>query len=218
MKKTILAAMLLAACAMNAQEQKPYQYVSPIGTTLLQFDLKQMQDSAASTAAYEAELTSLQKQLKQEGKNLDAEMKSLKCEKDLYAKQMDMYKARKSQTEKLMKNMQKEVEQYESYLKNISKCQDIIKKIDNNSCEAIRQQSEYMARLEKRCQKEKNRCQDIVDDMNRGVGSELSEAYALLNSFLIEITDKETRLKNLVAQSKTNQDIVKTALKSAKGK
>lgn len=224
MKKTILSLAILAMSALlcNAQESvssnPDYKYVAPISVECMQFNTQAMRDSAISTDAYIAELNALLKQLNAEKNAIEGLTKGLKLERNLYSGELATYKNRKKQLAQMQKNLLADIKSYDSYLKDVKKHYDIIKKMDDASCEAIRDHSRRLSGLEDRYEDEKKRTEALLDRINKNAEQEVNDSFSVLNDFLLELTDKETRLKNLAAQNKTNIEIVKGALKTANGK
>lgn len=224
MKKFILSAALVAATVLfaNAQESVNnntiYKHISPIEITCMQFNTQAMRDSAVNNEAYIAALNALQKQLNTEKVNIENAMKNLKLEKSLYDNEMSLCKDRKKQLETMQKNLMNDIKKFDGFLKDIKKQYDLVKKMDDVSCDAIKGQSRRLADLEDRYEDDKRHTQNLLDRISKHAADEISSSFAMLNDFLIEITDKETRLKNIQAQNKTNIDIVKAAIKAANGK
>lgn len=226
MKKMILAALMaVMTLTVSAQDysatlnsvniESSYRYISPLLLTATEFNLQALKDSSVNEQDYAAALTFLQKRLETEKKEIGEALKTLKTEKSLYDAQSDLYKSRKGQAEAMSKQMDKNIKTYQGYVKSIDKQYDLIKKIDNNTCDAIKGHSRELDRMKRQFEENIDRFKELQRRMEQENSSELSEVFTELNDFLIEVTDKETRLKALQAQNKTNLEIVKGALKAA---
>lgn len=224
MKKIFLTLALVATsfvCA-NAQESvnsdNVYRFVAPITVECMEFNTSAMRDSAVNVEAYIAALNALQKQLNLEKESINAAMKSLKSEKSFYDGEVELAKERRKQLESTQKNLISDIKTYDSHLKTIKKQYELVKKMDDVSCDAIKDQTKRLAELENRYEEERANMQKLLDKINRSAEDEINASFARVTDFLREITDKETKLKNLQAQNKTNIDIVKQALKAATAK
>lgn len=219
MKKTILLAAFAAAIisAANAQ-QSSYRYVAPITMESKQFNVQTLRDSAVSETEYIAELNALLKTLNNEKDEIANANKGLKLEKDLYKVMTSSYKTRKSQLGTEKKNCEKEIKTYESLLKDLQKQQDIIRKMNVTDGTSVKDHSARLEEQGNQYKGEKKHLEELFDELNKNGEKEIQNMFTMLNDYLIEITDKEMRLKNLAAQNKTNIEIVKSAIKAANGK
>lgn len=226
MKKFILSVALVAASVMGASAQEivsanasSYKYVAPITIECMPVNTETLRDSAGGNLEYYiAILNETLKKLEVEKKDLESATKSLKLEKDLYNGEKGLFTSRKKQLEGLKKSLQSDIKVFDSHLKDIKKQYDVIKKMDNASCDAIKEQHKRLQALEETYKAQKSKLQDLLEDLSKNADTEVNNNFAILNNFLIELTDKETRLKNLASQNKANIDIVKAAIKTAKGK
>lgn len=218
MKKTLVIAAFAAALIPAAFAQQTYRYVTPVLVECKQFNIQTLRDSAVNETEYAAQLNALAKDLADEKNEIDNAAKGLKLEKSLYDAMMSSYKTRKGQVETAQKNYNKDLKTYESLLKDIQKQNDIIRKMNLTEGESVRGHAARLEEQQDHYKSEMKHIQDLLDELNARSNNELNSTFTILNDYLIEITDKETRLKNLAAQNKTNIEIVKSAQKAIKGK
>lgn len=218
MKKPILIAAMFAAIVSASFAQQSYRYVSPIAVECMQFNVQVLRDSAVNETEYIAQLNALLKGLNDEKDEIENITKGLKLEKDLYNSMTSSYKTRKGQLEKALKNADGAIKVYEGLLKDLKKQNDIIRKMNVTEGSAVKDNSSRLSEKEKTCRSEMKQVQDYREALQKHSNEEISSTFTMLNDYLIELTDKETRLKNLSSQNKTNIEIVKSALKAAKGK
>lgn len=216
MKKFIMCVAVLATMAAAAVKAQEYKYVSPITVEMVQYDLQALRDSSVNDDAYKTTLTALQKQLDQEKKDINAAMASAKQERKLYEAQMSFNKGRKKQVDTMKKNMQKSIDEYDTNLKGLKKQYDVIGKIDNTTCDAIRNQTRWVAKMEEDNKREKENCQRLLDEIEKNGEKDVNDNFTMLATFLNELSEKETLLKNLAAQNKTRIEIVKAEIKGLK--
>jgi len=216
MKKILMLAMAaVLAFSVNATD---YKYVSPITIEPMQFNIQELRDSAINHDSYIASLNALQKELQAEKAVIEDAQKELKLEHNLYDAELSLFKNRQKQLTGMKKNLQNNVKTLDGYLKDIKKQYDIIKKMSNVKSEPIREHERRLNESEKQIKDEKKHAEDLLEDLSGDVQKEVNDAFSVINDFLIELTDKETRLKNIATQNKTNQEIVKAALKTANSK
>lgn len=240
MKKMIVAALFAAltltafaqdysATMQSVSVEASYKYISPLNLSATEFNLQALKDSSVNDQDYAAALTYLQTRLKEEKETISNAQKTLKAEKNLYDAQMDLYKDRKGQAADMMKQMDSNIKTYNGFLKSIDKQYSLIKKIDNNTCDAIKGHSKDLDYMKKQFEDNIDRFQELKSRIEKQSTEDLNQEFTKLNDFLIEITDKETRLNSMANQNKTNLEIVngtlkqveaslKAAAKAAKGK
>ena len=218
MKKTILVAAVLAATVCSAVAQQSYRYVTPIMVECMQFNVQQLRDSSSSETEYIAELNSLLNSLSSEKSEIDNITKGLKLEKDLYNAMMSSYKTRKSQLEKAQKAATSEIKTYEGLLRDLQKQKNIMRKMNVTDGTAVKDNASRIEKKDERYRSEMQLIQQFYEKLKKNSDEEINTTFTMLNDYLIELTDKETRLKNISAQNKTNIEIVKSALKAAKAK
>ncbi len=217
MKKSLLFAALFAASLFtSAQAQQNYRYVTPVNVVCKQFNLQILRDSAVSETQYAAELNALLKDLNDEKNEIDNCSKNLKYEKNLYSSMTDSYKTRKKQLASTQKNYEKDLKVYESLIKDVQKQMDIVRRMNSTDGSSVKDHSARLDRQQEQYKTEMKYIKSLLDELTKSSNTELNGTFTMLNDFLIELTDKETRLKNIIAQNKTNIEIVKTAQKSAK--
>ena len=216
MKKTVFLTVMLAAMFSAAVAQQSYRYVTPIVVECKQFNVQVLRDSAANETEYVAQLNALMKDLLDEKSEIDNTTKGLKLERNLYNSLLSSYKTRKAQLEKAQKNADSEIKTYESLLKDLQKQNDIIRKMNTTNGTAVKDNATRLADKETVYRSEMNQLTNYRNDLKKHANEELNSTFTMLNDYLIELTDKETRLKNLASQNKTNIDIVKSALKAVK--
>ncbi|MCQ2334851.1 MAG: hypothetical protein MJZ89_03310 [Paludibacteraceae bacterium] len=216
MKKIFLIAAIAASFAFA--QARDYKYASPIGVEMISLDLATLRSESVNDAAYLANLTALQKQLDTEKNNLAAAKKSLQQEKKLYDMQLNLYKQRKAQLDETKKHFATQSKQYDAMRKNIKKQFDIIKKIDGVSSEAIQQHTHMLNDMDQQCKEEDDRNQNLLEGITKTSQDALNEMFNTLNDFQIELTEKETLLKNMEAQNKSNSEIVKNSIKALSAK
>lgn len=240
MKKMIVAAVMAAltmtcfaqdytATLNSVTVEANYKYISPLSLSTTEFNLQALKDSAVNDQDYAAALTFLQTRLKDEKEVISRNQKTLKTEKSLYDAQMSLYKDRKSEVADIQKQMDNNIKKYKGYINDLEKQQDLIKKIENNTCDAIKSHSKDIDQQKRHFNESIDRFESMKKNILEQSTEGLNQEFTKLNDFLIEVTDKETRLTSMANQNKTNLEIVgaqlkatealiKAAAKAAKGK
>lgn len=224
--KKIFAAALMAALTLTAVAQDyssavqsvnveaSYRYISPLNLSVTEFNLQALKDSSVNDQDYAAALTFLKTRLTDEKETISRAQKTLKAEHNLYDAQMSIYKDRKSEVADIQKQMDNNIKKYQGYLKDLDKEQDLIKKIENNTCDAIKGHSKDIDHLKRRFEESIHRFEQMKQHIIESSTDDLNQEFTKLNDFLIELTDKETRLTSMANQNKTNLDIVNSTLKA----
>lgn len=216
MKKFLLTVAFVAAFAFGGFADE-YRHISPVTIQLIEFNLDTLRAmSGDNLDIYLTNLTSLQKDLEAEKSVIAAAQKNLKAEKKLYDTQMAFFKGRKAQIADEKKFFTAEVKKYDDQIKNIKKQFETIQKMTEVSSFAMQEQTAVLTTLQQRCEEGKERSQRIITALTNNDEKDLEATYEILRGFLLEITDKETRLTNLANQNKTNIDIVKAQIKNIK--
>lgn len=216
MKKILLTVAFVATCIFAGMADE-YRHVSPITIQLIEFNLDTLRAmSGDNLDIYMTNLTALQKDLEAEKKVIATAQANLKAEKKLYDTQMAFFKGRKAQIADEKKFFLGEVKKYDDQIKNIKKQFETIQKMADVNSPAMQEQTNVLTRLQTRCEEGKDRSNRIINALTNNDEKDLEMAYEILRGFLLELTDKETRLANLANQNKTNIDIVKAQIKNIK--
>lgn len=240
MKKMFVAALMAAltltavaqdysATLKSVNVEANYRYISPLSLSVTEFNLQALKDSSVNEQDYAASLTYLKTRLTDEKEAISRALKNQKAEKNLYDAQMGLYKDRKNEVADIQKQMDNNIKKYQGYTKELEKEQELIKKIENNGCEAIKSHTKDIDHLKNRFEESIRRFEVMKQNTTDSSTEDLNQEFTKLNDFLIELTDKETRLTSMANQNKTNLEIVgntlkaveaniKAAAKAAKGK
>lgn len=240
MKKMFVAALMAAltltavaqdysATLKSVNVEANYRYISPLSLSVTEFNLQALKDSSVNEQDYAAALTYLKTRLTDEKETISRAQKNHKAEKNLYDAQMGLYKDRKNEVADIQKQMDNNIKKYQGYTKDLDKEQELIKKIENNGCEAIKSHTKDIDYLKNRFEESIRRFEVMKQNITDSSTEDLNQEFTKLNDFLIELTDKETRLTSMANQNKTNLEIVgntlkaveaniKAAAKAAKGK
>ena len=219
----MLIASFLMAFSVAAQEageglqsvgvSTTYQYLTPLDITICSFNLEQLRDSYENDENYAAVLTTIQSRLKEEKSAIMAMQKTLKTERLLYDAQMELYKGRQALSAYLDKQMEATIKKINELILQMDKQSQILSTLDNSD-EAITTHRALFEQTRKELLDTIKKSQQIKQQNSTTSSETLNQEFNRLNSFLIELSDKETRLNSLLNQNKANMEIINSTLKS----
>ena len=219
----LLIASFLMAFSVAAQEageglqsvgvSTTYQYLTPLDITICSFNLEQLRDSYEKDENYAAVLATIQSRLKEEKSAIMAVQKTLKTERLLYDAQMELYKGRQALSAYLDKQMEATIKKINELILQMDKQSQILSTLDN-SYEAIATHRDLFEQTRKELLDTIKKSQQIKQQNSTTSSETLNQEFNRLNSFLIELSDKETRLNSLLNQNKANMEIINSTLKS----
>lgn len=219
----MLIASFLMAFSVAAQEageglqsvvvSTTYQYLTPLDITICSFNLEQLRDSYENDENYAAVLTTIQSRLKEEKSAIMAVQKTLKAERSLYDAQMELYKGRQALSAYLDKQMEATIKKMNELILQMDKQSQILSTLDN-SAEAITAHRALFEQTRKELLDTIKKSQQIKQQNSTTSSETLNQEFNRLNSFLVELSDKETRLNSLMSQNKANTEIINSTLKS----
>ena len=219
----MLIASFLMAFSVAAQEageglqsvgvSTTYQYLTPLDITICSFNLEQLRDSYEKDENYAAVLATIQSRLKEEKSAIMAMQKTLKTERLLYDAQMELYKGRQALSAYLDKQMEATIKKINELILQMDKQSQILSTLDN-SYEAITTHRDLFEQTRKELLDAIKQSQQIKQQNSTTSSETLNQEFNRLNSFLIELSDKETRLNSLLNQNKANMEIINSTLKS----
>ena len=219
----MLIASFLMAFSVAAQEageglqsvgvSTTYQYLTPLDITICSFNLEQLRDSYEKDENYAAVLATIQSRLKEEKSAIMAMQKTLKTERLLYDAQMELYKGRQALSAYLDKQMEATIKKINELILQMDKQSQILSTLDN-SYEAIATHRDLFEQTRKELLDAIKQSQQIKQQNGTTSSETLNQEFNRLNSFLIELSDKETRLNSLLNQNKANMEIINSTLKS----
>ena len=224
MKKfyTLIASLLISFSAVAQEAENglqsvnvssTYQYLTPLDITVCSFNLEQLRESYDKDENYAAVLTTIQARLKEEKSAITAAQKTLKTERSLYDAQMELYKERQALSTYLVKQIEANIKKLNELIRQMDKQSQILSTLDNSS-EAIAAHRALFEQTRKELLDAIKQSQQIKQQNGTTSSETLNQEFNRLNSFLIELSDKETRLNSLVNQNKANMDIINSTLKS----
>lgn len=219
----LLIASFLMAFSVAAQEageglqsvgvSTTYQYLTPLDITICSFNLEQLRDSYEKDENYAAVLATIQSRLKEEKSAIMAVQKTLKTERLLYDAQMELYKGRQALSAYLDKQMEATIKNINELILQMDKQSQILSTLDNSD-EAITTHRALFEQTRKELLDAIKQSQQIKQQNGTTSSETLNQEFNRLNSFLIELSDKETRLNSLLNQNKANMEIINSTLKS----
>ena len=219
----MLIASFLMAFSVAAQEageglqsvgvSTTYQYLTPLDITICSFNLEQLRDSYEKDENYAAVLATIQSRLKEEKSAIMAMQKTLKTERLLYDAQMELYKGRQALSAYLDKQMEATIKKINELILQMDKQSQILSTLDNSD-EAITAHRALFEQTRKELLDAIKQSQQIKQQNGTTSSETLNQEFNRLNSFLIELSDKETRLNSLLNQNKANMEIINSTLKS----
>ena len=219
----MLIASFLMAFSVAAQEageglqsvvvSTTYQYLTPLDITICSFNLEQLRDSYEKDENYAAVLATIQSRLKEEKAAIMAVQKTLKAERSLYDAQMELYKGRQALSAYLDKQMEATIKKMNELILQMDKQSQILSTLDN-SAEAITAHRALFEQTRKELIDTIKKSQQIKQQNSTTSSETLNQEFNRLNSFLVELSDKETRLNSLMSQNKANTEIINSTLKS----
>ena len=219
----MLIASFLMAFSVAAQEageglqsvgvSTTYQYLTPLDITICSFNLEQLRDSYEKDENYAAVLATIQSRLKEEKSAIMAMQKTLKTERLLYDAQMELYKGRQALSAYLDKQMEATIKKINELILQMDKQSQILSTLDNSD-EAITAHRALFEQTRKELIDTIKKSQQIKQQNSTTSSETLNQEFNRLNSFLIELSDKETRLNSLLNQNKANMEIINSTLKS----
>ena len=219
----LLIASFLMAFSVAAQEageglqsvgvSTTYQYLTPLDITICSFNLEQLRDSYEKDENYAAVLATIQSRLKEEKSAIMAMQKTLKTERLLYDAQMELYKGRQALSAYLDKQMEATIKKINELILQMDKQSQILSTLDNSD-EAITAHRALFEQTRKELLDAIKQSQQIKQQNGSTSSEKLNQEFNRLNSFLIELSDKETRLNSLLNQNKANMEIINSTLKS----
>ena len=190
-----------------------YQYLTPLDITICSFNLEQLRDSYEKDENYAAVLATIQSRLKEEKSAIMAMQKTLKTERLLYDAQMELYKGRQALSAYLDKQMEATIKKINELILQMDKQSQILSTLDNSD-EAITTHRDLFEQTRKELLDAIKQSQQIKQQNGTTSSETLNQEFNRLNSFLIELSDKETRLNSLLNQNKANMEIINSTLKS----
>ena len=190
-----------------------YQYLTPLDITICSFNLEQLRDSYEKDENYAAVLATIQSRLKEEKSAIMAVQKTLKTERLLYDAQMELYKGRQALSAYLDKQMEATIKKINELILQMDKQSQILSSLDNSD-EAITTHRALFEQTRKELLDAIKQSQQIKQQNGTTSSETLNQEFNRLNSFLIELSDKETRLNSLLNQNKANMEIINSTLKS----
>lgn len=219
----MLIASFLMAFSVAAQESgeglqsvgvsTTYQYLTPLDITICSFNLEQLRDSYEKDENYAAVLATIQSRLKEEKSAIMAMQKTLKAERLLYDAQMELYKGRQALSAYLDKQMEATIKKINELILQMDKQSQILSTLDNSD-EAITAHRDLFEQTRKELLDAIKQSQQIKQQNGTTSSEKLNQEFNRLNNFLIELSDKETRLNSLLNQNKANMEIINSTLKS----
>ena len=219
----MLIASFLMAFSVAAQESgeglqsvgvsTTYQYLTPLDITICSFNLEQLRDSYEKDENYAAVLATIQSRLKEEKSAIMAVQKTLKTERLLYDAQMELYKGRQALSAYLDKQMEATIKKINELILQMDKQSQILSSLDNSD-KAITAHRALFEQTRKELLDAIKQSQQIKQQNGTTSSEKLNQEFNQLNSFLIELSDKETRLNSLLNQNKANMEIINSTLKS----
>ena len=219
----MLIASFLMAFSVAAQEageglqsvgvSTTYQYLTPLDITICSFNLEQLRDSYEKDENYAAVLATIQSRLKEEKSAIMAMQKTLKTERLIYDAQMELYKGRQALSAYLDKQMEATIKKINELILQMDKQSQILSTLDNSD-EAITTHRALFEQTRKELLDAIKQSQQIKQQNGTTSSETLNQEFNRLNSFLIELSDKETRLNSLLNQNKANMEIINSTLKS----
>ena len=219
----MLIASFLMAFSVAAQEageglqsvgvSTTYQYLTPLDITICSFNLEQLRDSYEKDENYAAVLATIQSRLKEEKSAIMAMQKTLKTERLLYDAQMELYKGRQALSAYLDKQMEATIKKINELILQMDKQSQILSTLDNSD-EAITTHRALFEQTRKELLDAIKQSQQIKQQNGTTSSETLNQEFNRLNSFLIELSDKETRLNSLLNQNKANMEIINSTRKS----
>ena len=219
----MLIASFLMAFSVAAQESgeglqsvgvsTTYQYLTPLDITICSFNLEQLRDSYEKDENYAAVLATIQSRLKEEKSAIMAMQKTLKTERLLYDAQMELYKGRQALSAYLDKQMEATIKKINELILQMDKQSQILSTLDNSD-EAITAHRALFEQTRKELLDAIKQSQQIKQQNGTTSSEKLNHEFNRLNSFLIGLSDKETRLNSLLNQNKANMEIINSTLKS----
>ena len=219
----LLIASFLMAFSVAAQEageglqsvgvSTTYQYLTPLDITICSFNLEQLRDSYEKDENNAAVLATIQSRLKEEKSAIMAVQKTLKTERLLYDAQMELYKGRQALSAYLDKQMEVTIKKINELILQMDKQSQILSTLDNSD-EAITTHRDLFEQTRKELLDAIKQSQQIKQQNGTTSSETLNQEFNRLNSFLIELSDKETRLNSLLNQNKANMEIINSTLKS----
>ena len=190
-----------------------YQYLTPLDITICSFNLEQLRDSYEKDENYAAVLATIQSRLKEEKSAIMAMQKTLKTERLLYDAQIELYKGRQALSAYLDKQMEATIKKINELILQMDKQSQILSTLDNSD-EAITTHRALFEQTRKELLDAIKQSQQIKQQNGTTSSETLNQEFNRLNSFLIELSDKETRLNSLLNQNKANMEIINSTLKS----
>ena len=142
-----------------------------------------------------------------------AMQKTLKTERLLYDAQMELYKGRQALSAYLDKQMKTTIKKINELILQMDKQSQILSTLDNSD-EAITTHRDLFEQTRKELLDAIKQSQQIKQQNGTTSSETLNQEFNRLNSFLIELSDKETRLNSLLNQNKANMEIINSTLKS----
>ena len=142
-----------------------------------------------------------------------AVQKTLKAERSLYDAQMELYKGRQALSAYLDKQMEATIKKINELILQMDKQSQILSTLDNSD-EAITTHRALFEQTRKELLDAIKQSQQIKLQNGTTSSETLNQEFNRLNSFLIELSDKETRLNSLLNQNKANMEIINSTLKS----
>lgn len=215
MKKMNLCIAMMLAMVCAAQAQTTYRHISPIQAVVTRVNLDTLRANSASETVLLSQLEQAKNIQAADKKALSADAKAFKLEKKLYKAHINVLKSRSKQVKAQKKFYNKEARQYEKYIRVIDKQQKSLIKLDGNLV-AVREQRHLLDGMQRRYDEARRRSLDILGNLESRDEVEIKAGYEAMGDYLLELTDKETQLKNMQMQNKTDQSVIKAEIKNTK--
>lgn len=201
-----------ASCYQTNEVVKTYQYLSPIELTSTEFNLQQLRHTCLTEEDYLMTLRYLQSQLTEDKDKTQAALATLKTERALYDVQMSVYKDRKAVATTMTKQNDGLVKNINELIRSLDKEYELLTKLQDGS-EAMQAQQARTDQLKRELYDQLGKISQMKQRATTAGNEIIQKDFERLNAFLIELTDKETRLNSLLNQTKTNLDLVNTAIR-----
>ena len=201
-----------ASCYQTNEVVKTYQYLSPIQLTATEFNLQQLRHTCLTEEDYLMTLRYLQSLLTEDKDKTQAALATLKTERALYDAQMSNYKDRKALIAMLSKQSDGYIKSLNKLIRNLDKEFELLKILENET-EAMQAQQARTEQLKQDLYDQLGRVNQLKQQATNSGDDIIHKEFERLNAFLIELTDKETRLNSLMNQTKANLDILNIAIR-----
>lgn len=226
MKRFCISIAVVLMCFSGAWSQEPdyaasiqtnevvttYQYLSPIQLTATEYNLQILRSSCATDEDYLMGLRYLQGLLTEDKNKTQHALATLKTERALYEAQMELYKDRKALAATINKQTTGLVKDINELIRSMDKEYELLKKLEDGS-EAMQSQQSRTDQLKRELYDQFGKVNQMKQRASNSGDDIIHKEFERLNAFLIELTDKQTRLGSIQNQTKANLDIINTAIR-----